>query len=464
MSNPGRQRTRATHRIARSVALTLAACLASNAATPASAQPAPAASSPRPALDELLAKGDALFDAAKYQDAVAVYRDADSLYPDNAKVQLSLAAAYAELGRRDEGMAALDRAVQLDPERLRDAAPVAALRARLQAMPAPEPVVSADTALAVRSAEMVLAKAKGQSDEEAIATANKARDLLSDALAEPEQNSLQVWRLSGVIAVITKDTDLGAYAFEAIERLKPDYHLDDSLLDLMAELKVMGVDSRATEIRGSRSHNLEIRESWEVRRRNNDPESYFKIGNMFRVGQGVPINYKKAHEYYQRAIDGGIVQAINNLGYLYRYGLGCARDPARALSLFAQASEHGVAEADFNLGQCYRNGIGVTADIKKAEEYLLSAIERGSIDAMTELGSMLATEQSIEHDYERAMFWFQKAADAGNSLGMAYIGWMYQFGRGVPQDSATAKDWYQKAARAGNQWAKDQLSVQGIGW
>lgn len=66
-------------------------------------------------------------------------------------------------------------------------------------------------------------------------------------------------------------------------------------------------------------------------------------------GKGVIRDYKKAAEWYEKAVAQGHAYAMNNLGHLYIKALGVPLDKDRAKSLWKKAADLGIEEAEKNL-------------------------------------------------------------------------------------------------------------------
>lgn len=66
---------------------------------------------------------------------------------------------------------------------------------------------------------------------------------------------------------------------------------------------------------------------WSRSARQNNADSWLKLGDYYYHGIGVPVNYEKAAECYRVAAEIGMLpMAIWNLGYIYEHGLGVRKD------------------------------------------------------------------------------------------------------------------------------------------
>jgi hypothetical protein len=158
----------------------------------------------------------------------------------------------------------------------------------------------------------------------------------------------------------------------------------------------------------------------------------------------------------------GDAKAINNLGSQYQMGFGVPQDYGKAREWYEKAAEKGNADAMNNLGLLYQNGWGVPQDYGKAREWYEKAADKGHALAMNNLGWLYQNGWGVPQDYGKAREWYEKAADNGDDFAMNNLGGLYQNGWGVPQDYGKAREWYEKAADKGNASAKailDELLI-----
>jgi TPR repeat protein len=163
---------------------------------------------------------------------------------------------------------------------------------------------------------------------------------------------------------------------------------------------------------------------------------------MYYLGQGVPQDYAKAVEWYQRAGDQGNVQAEIDLAFMYSHGQGLQKDYTRAVDWYQRAADQGDSAGQDSIGFMYLHG------------------------------------QGVQQNYPKAVMWFRKAAEQGNAKGQYDLGFMLYHGFGIAEDRTEAKRWFRKAASQGNvdalrtldirkkglsQWSKITLSVIALG-
>lgn len=75
------------------------------------------------------------------------------------------------------------------------------------------------------------------------------------------------------------------------------------------------------------------------------------LGRMHETGEGVPQDYEKAAELYDRACEGGRSDACAQLAMMYDIGLAVGENPRRAAELYQRACESGNRWACHRLDQ-----------------------------------------------------------------------------------------------------------------
>jgi len=74
-----------------------------------------------------------------------------------------------------------------------------------------------------------------------------------------------------------------------------------------------------------------------------DASAQYNLGQMYRKGEGVPLNYKEAAKWYRLAADQGHGSAQNNLGWMYREGEGVPQDYVLAHMWFNLAASNSAS-------------------------------------------------------------------------------------------------------------------------
>jgi TPR repeat protein/type II secretory pathway predicted ATPase ExeA len=190
-----------------------------------------------------------------------------------------------------------------------------------------------------------------------------------------------------------------------------------------------------------------------------DASAQYKLGMMYRLGEGVPENAAKAAVWFANAAAQGNANAQYDLGVMYRIGEGVSENPAKAVEWLEKAAAQGNANAQYNLGMMYDAGDGVPIDPAKAMEWFQKAAEQGDAKAQNKVGMMYAIGDGVPVAFDKAMEWFHKSAMRGYSNAQFNLGKIYATGDGVPKNAAKAIEWFKKAAAQGDVDAQFRLGM-----
>ena len=112
------------------------------------------------------------------------------------------------------------------------------------------------------------------------------------------------------------------------------------------------------------------------------------LGNSYRDGRGVDIDFKKAFNHYLRSAEFGCPEGQNNVGVFLINGNGVKTNHEYAREWFRKAAEQNIAEAQLNYAEMLENGEGGPIKETEAIEYYKKAAEQGSPSALTKLQSL----------------------------------------------------------------------------
>lgn len=165
------------------------------------------------------------------------------------------------------------------------------------------------------------------------------------------------------------------------------------------------------------------KDTWEIS--NTDTAGdLFKIGRelekLFEAGRLNSI--QPVIEWYEKAVDAGSPEAMNQLALIYFRGRGTEINIDRAIHLFKSSAELGNKYAQYNMGLRYDQGTGVGVDKSKAYQYYFLAAKQGFGNAQVAIADMLYMGNGVAKSIHESMIWYEKAAQNGNERAMYNIG------------------------------------------
>jgi TPR repeat protein len=106
---------------------------------------------------------------------------------------------------------------------------------------------------------------------------------------------------------------------------------------------------------------------------------------MYATGQGVPKDFGKAMEWFEKAADQGNDSGQDSIGDMYYRGEGVPQDYGQAMEWYQKAADQGNDSAQDSLGEMYYLGEGVPKDIGTALGWFKKAAAQGNPDAQSKL-------------------------------------------------------------------------------
>lgn len=140
---------------------------------------------------------------------------------------------------------------------------------------------------------------------------------------------------------------------------------------------------------------------WEPFAAQEEPNALFNLGQVNRLGRGVPVNLKAAADFYKRAAKQGHIIAKANLGAIYYFSEAPLRNKAEAVKLWQDAAQAGEPRALFMLGVLLFNGEDLPRDWPRAYAYVKAANTAGipeAPDILKEIESHITAEDRTKAD------------------------------------------------------------------
>jgi TPR repeat protein len=96
-----------------------------------------------------------------------------------------------------------------------------------------------------------------------------------------------------------------------------------------------------------------------VNAENGQPQAMLSVGMLYEQGLGVPKNFGKALEWYERAAFSGEKEGYFRLGVCNEVGMGTVADMTKAVAAYEKAAAMGSASALHKMASLYLTGRGM---------------------------------------------------------------------------------------------------------
>lgn len=182
----------------------------------------------------------------------------------------------------------------------------------------------------------------------------------------------------------------------------------------------------------------------------NVPEAMFQLAMILLDGGEEFGDRERAAELMKRAADTGHRIAQFNFAQMVLDRNRGRSGESEAVDYYRKAAEGGLADAQYALAQVYQYGVGGTGpDDAQYRSWLEQAARQGHDTAQIELGTWLVENSGRASAQEEGFSWLMRAARAGNPAARNRVAKLYRAGIGVEPDSVAAATWYLRARRAG---------------
>lgn len=182
--------------------------------------------------------------------------------------------------------------------------------------------------------------------------------------------------------------------------------------------------------------------------RRGDADAQYNLAGMYKNGQGVVADRDQAMAWYRkaaaqnharaesvlslmRANQRRFEQAVSGaadgdpdsqykLANMYALGTGTDSDPGLAQKWYQRAAQHGHDKAQYKFARFLYSDLGKASDEPAAFAWFRRSAEQGYAPAQYYVAEIYALGRGVERDLEQALLWYQKAAEGG--YGPAYKG------------------------------------------
>jgi TPR repeat protein len=117
--------------------------------------------------------------------------------------------------------------------------------------------------------------------------------------------------------------------------------------------------------------------------------------------------------WFQKAIDGGSADAMDNVATMYLFGIGLSRDPVNALRMYERSAARGNLHSIYSVAVMAEKGLGTARNLPLARAMYRRAAESGYTPAMVRVSEDYARGSGAKRDLVEAYAWLQVALQSG---------------------------------------------------
>ncbi len=148
----------------------------------------------------------------------------------------------------------------------------------------------------------------------------------------------------------------------------------------------------------------------------------YNLAKLYYLGDvGVHQDLQLAGAWFAQAAKMGHAGALFAAGRMYDLGEGVPVDQKRAIVYYKEAALKADADAQSALATYFYTGEVVPKDLATARKLFNAAAQQGQVDAMFNLGVMMAQAQAGPQDLGMAFVWFTLAQDGGHPQAAAAL-------------------------------------------
>ena len=158
---------------------------------------------------------------------------------------------------------------------------------------------------------------------------------------------------------------------------------------------------------------------------NGDIEAQYQLAEYYYNGYSdadIRYDYVEAVKWYLRAAEHDNISSQYKLGNCYKLGNGVSKNCDEAARWYRIAADRGNSDAQYELANCYLQGIGVKQDYNEAFMLYRKSAESGNSDGQRGLGDCYYFGYGVDIERSEAAKWYKKSAGQLNISGMWGLG------------------------------------------
>lgn len=156
-------------------------------------------------------------------------------------------------------------------------------------------------------------------------------------------------------------------------------------------------------------------------------------------GQG-KVSDSDRHRWSERAARSGYPPGLFELAVCFEQGIGVPANFAKALELYEKSSQGGFGSASHRLARAHMDGNFGTQGAAKAVHFMERAFEQGEAMAALYLGQWFEAGQKVPRSPSAALAWYERASLGGDFFATHRLQKAYLLGElGLPRDASMAR-------------------------
>ncbi len=178
---------------------------------------------------------------------------------------------------------------------------------------------------------------------------------------------------------------------------------------------------------------------------------HYNLGLLYEYGnEFIPVDHRKACQYYRLAAGAGPAEAANNLAAHLYSGSGCRKNWPEAFRYTKFAADHGDKMAYLSLGHDYLYGEGTKRNYAKAFLWFRrSWFATGGAATAGWLGECYLRGRGVKRNPRKAFLWIKRAAELGDDYSSFVVGFRLVSGDGGwPRDAERGRPYLERYLQA----------------
>jgi len=195
---------------------------------------------------------------------------------------------------------------------------------------------------------------------------------------------------------------------------------------------------------------VEARHWYEKAVDGNDVDAMQKLAYIYVIGESVAPDYKKASELAEKPLKQGLPVAQYVKAFLLENGFAEKKQPAKALELYKQSAKQGFVPA--------KEPVAIDRYRKEGmADSLLSLKTIGRTESYYILGKEYIAGKQTKKNVKKGLEYLNRAAEASYAEAYLELGKLYREGKVVRKNIGRANNYFKDAVDLGNKEAEQYL-------